>query len=131
MGEPRGIRAEFSFPVLQSGRSKQPTCCEPVFHLLVKTVDLERCLEVQSTMLHEAQGLPAPFSASGASGRRQDACSVLEDGTEQEHLCHEPSKSALALVAQLRQGERAGAVGSLNQKKSLLRKGPGGQKKGR
>lgn len=102
-----------------------------LFHLLVKTVGLERCLQVQSTMLREAQGLSAPFSASGASGRRQDARSVLEDGTQQEHLCHEPSKSALALRAQLRQGERAGAVGSLNQKRSLLRKGPGGQKKGR
>lgn len=85
MGDPRGIWAKFSFPVLQSGRSTQPTCWEPVFHLLVKAVGLERCLQVQNTMLHEAQGLPAPFSASGASGRRQDACSALKDGTHSKN----------------------------------------------
>jgi len=34
----------------------------------------------------EAQGLPAPFSVSRASGERQDACSVQKNSTYSKNI---------------------------------------------
>lgn len=59
----------------------------------------------------------APFPALSAPGERQDACSVLRNGTHSKNVSiTKPSNPALAQTAQLRQGGVSWGYWELEQK---------------
>lgn len=107
----------------------QSMCPEPVLHLPAKSMGSRVVLasaRYAATWSTKSAWLPC-FRCQGRMNGRMHV--QLRDGTCSKNIsATKPNKPALAQTAQLRQGGWAGAIGSLNKKRVLLRKGPGVQK---